>query len=500
MTSPTGDNPWAPKTSSNVVGYQTPGQKSIAWAGLNEHKYQTSAQLTGSKTATYKTPYQTVQDSNPNKVIDTLSAKKRAIQSDIDYAKQRIFVLEGQKSITAPGPAKTALQTQINDWQSKLRIYSAQLIDVNQQIAHYGQQSDRVENNRFKTLSKQKKKKPGPADKPKPPPPADTTLQYNVGSVSEAYFTSRSEFLLDGKNTETLHSAVAGDKPTPALSSALELWNNGKASKGMFITWGDLNTGFQAENADQGLEKLMHEALPPHAFRFQYNPGSISMAYAGTPLVDPNFEASGQDKFNLVGTGVTQSTIQFQLLINRMYDMKYYWREDEIITGGALNGPDGEKIIVKGNGAKAGTLKPDAQNVYGAETVDETTQQAIYNLGTMYDFEFLLRTIMGYSMKSSLRDYSFFKDGGTADMGFLGARPVELHLGKNLRYLVFITGINVEHVIFDNRMVPLFSNVSITCSRLPDYQSSGATTQTPGTTSYPLDKQENAMTARRANH
>jgi hypothetical protein len=298
----------------------------------------------------------------------------------------------------------------------------------------------------------------------KPPQPADNKLRFNVGSVSEAYFTSRTEFLLDKANTEKLGSAVENNRPSPSLTSALELWNNGKASKGMFITWRDLSTGFQANLADKNLLGT-NEKLPPHAFRFQYNPGSISMSYAGTPLVDPNFEAAGLDKFNLTGTGVTQSTIQFQLLINRMYDMKYYTREDE-------QSVDGE-----GGTNPPGTLRPNAiaADVYGKGVVlDFETQRAIYNMGTMYDLEFLLRTIMGYTMKSSLRDYSFFDDKGTADMGFLGARPVELHLGKNMRYLVFITGINVEHVIFDNRMVPLFSNVSITCSRLPDYQSTNS--------------------------
>lgn len=312
-----------------------------------------------------------------------------------------------------------------------------------------------------KVAGKTSPKKPQEKEKKKPPV-VDNKLRYNVGSVSEAYFTSRTEFLLEKANTDKLGSAVEGNRPSPALNSALELWNNGKSSKGMFITWRDLSTGFDDKTADQNLLGT-NEKLPPHAFRFQYNPGSISMAYAGTPLVDPNFEAAGLDKFNLTGTGVTQSTIQFQLLINRMYDMKYYVREDEIVT-------DGE-----GGVNPPGTLRPGVGNVYGEEFVSPEVQRAIYNMGTMYDFEFLLRTIMGYTMKSALRDYSFFKDGGTADMGFLGARPVELHLGKNMRYLVFITGINVEHVIFDNRMVPLFSNVSITCSRLPDYASTNRT-------------------------
>ena len=286
-----------------------------------------------------------------------------------------------------------------------------------------------------------------------------------MGSVTEAYFTSRTEFLLVSANTDQLSSAVKDNQPTPALTSALELWNNGKSSKGMVVTWRDILTRFNnkdANNQSKGFEGS-NETLPPHAFRFQYNPGSISMAYAGTPLVDPNFEAAGLDKFNLTGTGVTQSTIQFQLLINRMYDMKYYTREDEqsLDGEGGVNPP--------------GTLRPEAiaAEVYGKGVViDFETQRAIYNMGTMYDLEYLLRTMMGYTMRSALRDYSFFKDGGTADMGFLGARPVELHLGKNMRYLGYITGINVEHVIFDNRMVPLFSNVSLSFSRLPDYYDS----------------------------
>ena len=290
--------------------------------------------------------------------------------------------------------------------------------------------------------------------------PNNKPMEYNVLAVKEAYFTSRPEFLLEtdlsNKNPydEKLSSSVNGDLPVnPAKLVAADLWRDGKATKGMLSSWQQsneyyLNTG----TADQNLlgQKASNAQFPPQGFRFQYNPGSISMAYAGTPLVDPNFEASGQDRFNLVGTGVTQSTIQFQILINRMFDMKYYWREDD-------------------KGHTAGTLKLPSADLYGT-TVSEKTQKAIYNLGTMYDLEYLLRTLMGYTMKSYMRDYSFLSTGGTADMGYLGARPVELHLGKNLRYLVYVTGIMVEHVIFDSRMVPIFSNVSITCSRLPDYQ------------------------------
>jgi hypothetical protein len=81
----------------------------------------------------------------------------------------------------------------------------------------------------------------------------------------------------------------------------------------------------------------------------------------------------------------------------------------------------------------------------------------------MYDIEYLLRTLLGYQLKSSLRNVF------TSDIGYLGAYPVELHLGNNLRYLGIIDGFNVSHTIFNQNMVPVFSNVSITFSRLPDF-------------------------------
>jgi len=392
----------------------------------------------------------------PKNTTDSLIARKTSLETDIQRLKQSIVYNE--KVLNNPsstGPQKTTAKNIITSYRIQLKSATSALAIVTAQL-----QPKKGPGNT--ALSKNKGNKSNEKTV-KPPKPQDNTLKYNVGSVQEAYFTSRSEFLLEKANTDKLGSAVEGNRPSPSLTSALELWANGKSSKGMFITWKDLSTGFKPEDADRGLLGT-NELLPPHAFRFQYNPGSISMAYAGTPLVDPNFEAAGLDNFNLVGTGVTQSTIQFQLLINRMLDMKHYIREDEQV-------PDGE-----GGFNPPGSLRPESRSVYGQEFVSPETQRAIYNMGTMYDLEFLLRTIMGYTMKSALRDYSFL-GGGTADMGFLGARPVELHLGKNMRYLVFITGINVEHVIFDNRMVPLFSNVSITCSRLPDYQTTNPSPQ-----------------------
>jgi hypothetical protein len=174
-----------------------------------------------------------------------------------------------------------------------------------------------------------------------------------------------------------------------------------------------------------------------YGFQFMYNPATVSMDYVSSPGVDMGLQTSGREKFNIVGTNKTMSTITFTLVINRMFDMKYY---DS--TG-----------VLKANGAKA----------YGGRVPTGGEQKDIFNKGTMYDVEYLLRTLLGFTLKS------FIRSGDTADIGYLGARPVELHLGKSLRYWGTVTSVGLNHVIFNENMVPLFTNVSISFSRLPDF-------------------------------
>ncbi|CAB4123511.1 hypothetical protein UFOVP46_27 [uncultured Caudovirales phage] len=308
-----------------------------------------------------------------------------------------------------------------------------------------------------------------PSNAVKPPKnKAPKPLQKNAPSVKDAYFTSKANFLEAGAGL------VRNNQPSK-VAYASELWLDGIPNKGMIQTW------MQGYNAAQGQDfgtkptLGLYQNLTPHAFQFQYNPGSVEMTYAGTPQVDPIMEAMGLDKFHLVGTGVTQSTITIQLLINRMFDMKYYSDGNGIDVNTLAPGDFREAVNIK---SVAGTLKQPEVEVYPGGNPDIKTQKAIYNMGTMYDIEYLLRTVLGFTTKSYLRS-SFMADGGTADMGYIGATPVELHLGQNLRYLVFITGMNVNHVIFNDRMVPIFTNVSLQCSRLPDYAEA---TNTPGIT------------------
>ena len=253
------------------------------------------------------------------------------------------------------------------------------------------------------------------------------TIEYNSPSVVDAYYSTRASFLTA--------AGFSSNRPG-TVSSANELWSGSKSSKGMIVSYIPPSNGVEYQG-----NKLPNSAVSAYGtnygFQFMYNPATISMEYSGMPNVDQGFELSGQDKFVMYGTSITQSTISFQLLINRMFDMKYY---DE-----------------------NGKLKPKGAKAYAGRQPSAAAQKQIYTMGTMYDVEYLLRTLLGYTLKSYLRNNQ------TADMGYLGARPVELHLGKSLRYLGTVTSLRIEHVIFNEQMVPLFTNVSVGFARLPDY-------------------------------
>ena len=142
-----------------------------------------------------------------------------------------------------------------------------------------------------------------------------------------------------------------------------------------------------------------------------------------------------------MGSAATSSTVSFQILINRMPDMRHY-------------DPSTQLLSVKNEA-------PTATQLYGEHPPTTADQKTIYNKGTMYDVEFLLRALLGYTLPNTITGIP------SADVGYVGAYPVELHLGLNLRYLVTIDGFNLQHTAFDHRMVPLFSTLTLTCSRLP---------------------------------
>lgn len=266
--------------------------------------------------------------------------------------------------------------------------------------------------------------------------PAFLGLNYNASATKDASFSTRASFL---------QRIMPSHNQASAVSTASALWSTAAGSKGMIVMSEQVLKAWNSGGARPG------GAGPDpinYGFQFQYNPGTVAMSYFTSPNVDVTMMTSGTEMFNLAGVSGSQGSVSFQIIINRIFDMQY-------IT-------------------PSGTLKTglSAKDVY-SKPPTTTEIKDIYNKGTMYDIEYLLRVLMGTTMKSYLRG------DNTADMGWLPAMPVELHLGNNLRYLGTVNSVNLNHIIFNERMVPLFTTVDIAFARLPDYP--GGTTTPTGT-------------------
>jgi hypothetical protein len=298
----------------------------------------------------------------------------------------------------------------------------------------------------------------------------DTTLKYNLGAVNEMYFSP------------SAHpggvSMAGGNQPVKRVGNAQELWTDqhyvstttGKGKKKKTTTTMVDNESKSAyKGMVQSLTKTAaqtttggsQEATPNKGlnayrmgFQFHYNPSRISTTWAGSVNVDVGFVASGQDKFGPIGSALsTGSGVTVTIPLNRLSDMKYVntpesgWGEmpwDQLYGFNLKEAPSGKE-----------SLAPTFEDL-----------RKIRDLGTMYDVEFLLQTILGYRMKSAIR---LNRHAMTSDLGYLGGQPVELHLGKNIRYYVSVNSIAVNHSIFTKDMIPTLSELTFTCSRIPDY-------------------------------
>lgn len=281
-------------------------------------------------------------------------------------------------------------------------------------------------------------------------PDGSSPVKYNLPAPKDAYFQNM-KLMYDGRvglvnpgGTRVDDSSTYINNTPARVSDALDLWTSTQASKGMIQTYiprnnyyKDIFSGMDAQTTADLEAAGELTGLNKYGFQFQYNPSSVSMPISGTAAVDyMKYVVEPPKVIPDTGSG---SSITFSVLLNRMFDMTFL--------------------------DSNGRLKPNLtlNKVYGVPSsgFDDDLKQ-IYERGTMYDVEYLMKTIIGFDLNTIFR-------GKSADVGFLLGRLVELHLGKSLRYLVTITGVNIEHVHFDARMVPLLSYVSISASRIPDF-------------------------------
>ena len=275
-------------------------------------------------------------------------------------------------------------------------------------------------------------------------------VTYNIGGVRDAYFGNIS--LMDNGKVGLVGRGGVVDKAlyinnTPArVTDALQLWTSSQASKGMIQTYipktnyfNEIFAGVDAASASDIATVSNFSSMNKYGFQFLYNPQSITMGVSGTAAVDYMKYVASPVKV-MPDTGTT-GFISFSILLNRMHDFQY------IRSDGSLK----DNLTI--------------EQVYGSAATAGASEELakIHRLGTMYDIEYLFKTVIGFEMNTQFR-------GTTADLGFLIGRLVELHIGKSMRYLVVINNIDITHALFDNRMVPLSSVVNISASRVPDFQ------------------------------
>lgn len=261
-----------------------------------------------------------------------------------------------------------------------------------------------------------------------PPPPKSPPLPpytYNAPMVQSAYFRDKAP------QGTTASSSVSGPGNYPDAKNAFGI--TGETAKGTI----QMSRKFQDSTQFYNKKEISNQDLTMYGFKFLYNPNEVSMGWGIAEGFNPEVIQSGADGgFGTIGAGLFQSTVDFTLLLNRIGDMSY----------------------LDSNGLISPSINPYPNNF---NTVEDL--QMIYKKGTMYDLEYLFRTLNG---PSAIYDSGL--NGKTADRGYLTGAMVELHLGDGLRYQVRVGNISISHTLFNDRMVPLVSNVQLSCHRYVD--------------------------------
>jgi hypothetical protein len=203
----------------------------------------------------------------------------------------------------------------------------------------------------------------------------------------------------------------------------------------------------------------MRKSEQPCGFRFLYNPTDVSMAWGIVDAFSPEYAQSNSNGMTGVAVGLMKGTISFSLLLNRIDDMNYLNKQGLLTSVNTSLIPDGLDPAQRNslyNSAYA------ASNPYPS-TVPIEDQRSIYKRGTMYDLEYLFRAMGG-----PWAQYESGLNGLTADKGWLQPIPMELHLGAGLRYLIRVSSLDVKHIMFNERMVPTLTTVSVLCTRYYD--------------------------------
>jgi hypothetical protein len=252
-----------------------------------------------------------------------------------------------------------------------------------------------------------------------------------------------------GTRMSTLYNDIVGSSLDPAFSYSPEFIDlaleaaTGKYSK--FEKVRIFQDNFGAKSLNRAYKKTAKTVSGTTGnnnlwgFRATYNPTTFSYSTAANTEVD--WTLGAKDPAILLAGN---QTVSFDLYLNRIADMN----------------------VVK---PSTGTGPVDKTSAMYPRPLEVEESNGIYYRGTEYDLEFLYRVITGDPEKKNLLLSPRYRNlgGVTADLGYTTAVPCWLYLNENMRYYGSVASIQVNHVMFDLRMVPMLSVVTLTFARYP---------------------------------
>jgi hypothetical protein len=260
--------------------------------------------------------------------------------------------------------------------------------------------------------------------------------KYNAPMVKYAYFNSS-----DGYPLATAFTDYAARWPQKFKDGNKAFRPGAQNSRGVIqmtaATVWNINHQAPLKKGEKGLDKT------PFGFRFHYNPQFLTMSYGMANGVSAEEISSGKDNINPVVPLSSGSSFSVRIPLNRTEDLNF------IRADGTLDPKSGLEIF--------------GENGLYPEDVSFTELQAIYNKGTMYDIEYLFKACNG-----GRKDYNSLLRGPNSDHGWISGAAVECHFGSNLRYLGQLVSVNINHIHFNERMVPILSYVDLQFKRFYD--------------------------------
>lgn len=209
-----------------------------------------------------------------------------------------------------------------------------------------------------------------------------------------------------------------------------------------------------------------------YGFRFMYNPSVLTFGIGMTRGVNTSYLLSGKATAYPSGVSATGSSIGLSFPISRIDDLALM----KPITGQSawdlMNKPvnwtsdltTDEMIAMYGRGSFGSNITiPNINTDTVKSQVTKSDLDGIAARGTMYDIDFLLRTVLG-------RQWLTFYRGYTADVGLAFSIPLVLYLSATMIYRVRLTSIGFTHKMFTPDMIPTFTEVTLGFERIPDVQ------------------------------